>query len=67
MRDSRIWIRTRKHGDPIDIMKHPIALTLEASPDICDKDLCALIEADSFAFEPLFVVETRECFCEQVH
>jgi hypothetical protein len=47
-------------------MKPPIALALEASPEISNKDLCTLVEANSSAFKPLLVIETREIFCKEV-
>lgn len=59
-------VRTGEHGNLVDVLKIPISFPLEASPEVCDEDLGALVEMHRFAFEGCFVTEAWEVFDEDV-
>ena len=46
----------REHGDLIDVMERAEALAFEASPEVCNEDLGALVETNCTAFEFVTVV-----------
>ena len=48
---------TGKHGNAVDIMELAVTLAFEAGPQICDKDLSSFVEAYSFTFEIMPVIE----------
>ena len=58
---------TGKHGDAIDIMEVSMALAFEAGPQICDEDLSSFVEAYSFAFEIMPVIEAWKIVDHKVH
>lgn len=57
---------TCKHSDLIDVIKFSEILAIEASPKICNKDLSALIQSDSFSIELCLISEASKVFGEQV-
>lgn len=55
---------TRKHGDLLNVLKRPVALTVEAGPEICDENLGPLVQPDPPAVESRLIAEARKTFCE---
>lgn len=51
---------TCEHRDGVDVMKKTVMFAFEAGPQICDKNLCSLVQPNSGVFEAVSVVETGE-------
>lgn len=58
---------TGKHGDAVDIMEVSMARAFEAGPQIRDEDLSPFVEAYSFAFEIMPVIEARKVVGHEVY
>ncbi len=60
LRDSVVG----EDGELVYVVELSITLTLEASPDVCNENLCALQNSDTFfLLEINYIVEAVEVFC----
>jgi len=57
---------TGKHSQLIDVMELAKTLALERSPQVCNQDLCALMDPDGLAVELRFVPEQWEVFDQTI-
>jgi len=44
-----------------------VMLTFEAGPQVCNEDLCSLVQSNCRVFEAVSVVETGEVVDQKVH
>ena len=58
---------TGKHGDAVNIMVLAMTLAFEAGPQICDENLSSFVEAYSFAFEIMPVIEAWKIVDHEVY
>ena len=57
---------TCKHGNTVNVVKETIVLATKSGPEISNKDLSTLQEADLSAVEPGLVTEALEVMSEQI-
>ena len=60
-------MQTCKGCDFCNIVEPPIALAIEAGPQVCNEDLCTLVEAHFLALEFYLISKAGEVFHYQVH